>query len=730
MSSSSSSSADSATVAYNFSIVAVQAEDGQSVDYDVFFFTEKSKKLMCVRVTNVYLHFLLHRIPGLTIEQTKRYVEEAIANIKFDKLTLDFKIEIVTNLRDSCYTNLDTKNPEYVKIYSKNPYLLRVLIDRLQSKLILYYQYLNIDRLDEFDKLFVRNTETPFRNTFYSANSSKVAYEFSKIFSIPFVGWNKISLDKLEKENKTYSAGSYLSPNMRKVEKTYIISANVEPDYHNKEVFKYFHSWKVPADYKQNEMNNITLMGYDIETYNKNAIPNPSNPNQYIFCVGFSFFKLTNPKPYKRFCILSKDMKMDEKIKDKLEEVDLKKWMYKDCINDTGKTHVYIVREEYKPDEKDILYKNKDFEHYLKEYDPSIDFTTYICVPNEEELIRTFLKISIKEVPHIILTFNGWNFDSIWIKSRLDKYKLFDLGLELYSIYDVGELSDDKCKNAKVLQNYLPKWKKFPFKLEGKLQLSDNYAMRTPVFQSMDVYKIILKADAKKFSQSGKLDYMLEQYHINNPFNGKPLSKTGLSITEMFNCWDENKEFYEIGKYCSQDAWICTTLIVERVVIIDKLAMASVTMTSLEDSIYLADGHRVSVLNSYYGYHNNFAYMDEGFAKRKEIIDKNWALDENYKIRGLGQKTFDSRTVIGGAVANYHCWRGVGVVAADYSAQYPAQFRSCNVASNTFVDKEMIEHPEKFGLELVEKVQISDMYIVGEQDKRNIYYFKHVDKKQ
>ena len=686
-------------VAYNYAIVPVPDEETPTFSFDVFFFTNESSLMSCVRISNVYLHFLLHRLPGLTIEQTQRYLE---VSFHIDTNS-DLKYEIVRNLRDSCYNNLDGKPSEYIKIYSTNPSLLRDLYLNISKELVSYYDFIDISLLDAFDKLFIKNTETPFRNTFYSTNKTRIQYEFSKLFGIPFVGFNKIEINKLQEDKS-----NYLKPVSSKVNKLYILDANQGEEFHNLEVNKYFHQWTVPLDYKSLEMNKIKLMSYDIETYNKNANPDHEKDNQYIFCIGFSFFKLMEPKPIKRYCIMSKDMGLDKESKDIMEKIIVPKEL-KSLIPDSA--ILYKVENEYPPDESCK-------EEYVKSYDPKTDYTIYISVKNEEELVKTFMNIANSENPSIILQFNGWNFDCIWIKSRLEKYGLLDDLLKLYSVYDIDEIKHYMEKN-KSLDALLPKWRKFPFKLEGKLQFQDNFAIRSPVIQSIDVYKIILKADAKKFSQSGKLDYMLEQYHINNPYNGKPLSKTGLSIHDMFEAWDRNEKFYEIGKYCLQDGWICATLIIERVVIIDKFAMATSTMTSFEDSIYLADGHRVSVLNGYYGYRNGFAYMDEGDPNRMDWIEKNGMESDKSKTKMLGNKYFDTRTVIGGAVRNYHCWRGVGVVAADFSAQYPAQFRSCNIASNTFIDPEMIKNPQDYGLTIVKDVEIEDMY-----GKRHVYFIK------
>lgn len=702
------------TIAYNFAIVPIPAEDKTSlnsdvegnkrtrrsdrvdeVNFDVYFFTKETKKLNVLRIQNVYLSFFVHRIPGWTIQQTMRFTENCARGVR----EADFIYEYRTDLRDSCYTILGAKPFEYVEIFSKSPSKLKKLLALMSSELLGYYRYINVNSLDNADKVILRQTETPFRNTAHSTSLKDSCYWFSRTFSIPFVGFNQIDLSShLVKEYK----GEYLFPNENKVENVYYMQANDSDEYYNKNIEKVFKKWDVPLGYDAQEMNQIIIASYDIETYNRNELPSFRSLHQYIFNIGLSFFYLQQSKPFVRYSIITKDMKLDDTIKDrliKLKDKDVP------VIGQYEDTFAYRVEKEYSDD------------------DPG---SIYISVPDEKTLINVFIDMLNHYSPHIISQFNGWGFDCQWINSRVTRESfgkdLESRYLQVYSTYNIRDLKEDLDK----FQHLMPKYRSFDVKLEGKVKKSDkkekeNYTVRALVIQSLDVMKLLMKADAKRFSQNWKLDYMLDSYHIKNPYNKRPLSKSGLSIQRMFELWDEDKGLYEIALYCMQDAWVCTTMLIERSNIIDKLAMSTITFTSFEDSIYRADGHRVSCLNAYYGWWYGFAYMDEGYEHRQRIKDENWKLDDDKKLTGLGYKHFDARKVMGGAVRNVHSRRCTGVVAADFSSMYPSQYRSGNVASSTHIDNEIVENPECFGLELVKKARIVDMF--GE---RNVFYLKKI----
>lgn len=684
---------------YNYNIIPLQ-DNEKKLMFDIFYFEKGNSKLNCLRITDIYSSFLVHRLPDLTIDQTLKYIQK-IANDSIKGH--DFKFKIVDNLKDLAFCNMKIKNFEYVEIFSRIPYHLKLLHEKLYEKLMNYYKHLHYESLNDFDKLFVRNTETPFRFTSYSTQLERSKYWFAAKFGIPFVGYMDIDQSKIKLSQQTY-----LIPDNNKCDKCYIVQANLINEFDNSYLSSVIkpHNSDIPTD--NSEINNLSIASYDIETYNKDMVINKEDPNQYIFCIGLAFFTLMNSKPIKRYLIISKDLQGSNDKPSNLIPISPKEYNLLSLKSFAKKPiKFYICENEY----SEI---NEDYE--------KIDKTIYICVNDEIDLIRMFVELLSLNNPHVISGFNNYSFDDSWIFSRISKKEKFGEDtlmkyLQVFSIYNVEKLIELKYNSL------IPQFKKFAIKMEGKVQDTDNYTIRSHYTQSIDIMKIMKKADPKRFSQRYKLDYMLEVYHIQNPFNNKPLSKSGLTIREMFDNWDKETNLYEIAFYCMQDSWICTTMIIARNSLIDKLAIANITYTSFEDSLFLADGHRISCLTNYYGYKNNYAIMDEGYKKRSDKIKNNNEYeiyeDPEYDY-GLGMKKFDDHTIIGGAVRVCKSVRHTGIVSSDYNSMYPSQYRSQNFSTSCDVDADIINNPEKYGLKLVLKKEANDMF-----GPVNIYYMKY-----
>ena len=677
------------TIAYNYSIVTIpDPQDNSNVAFDVYYFDEANSKMSCVRVLNVYLSFLVHRIPGWTIEQTARFIESRAHRISDDDIVCEYR----DDLKDASYTILETKPFEYVEVFSRSPSRLKQLEDMLEKDIEAYYAELNYKSLDVYDRIIIRQTETPFRNTAQTTVFNKAAYWFSREFNVPFVGFIEIHVDKLDEYK-----GDYLKLDERKIEKTYILNANDADEFHNENVRAIFKEWSMPTGYKANQMNKITVASYDIETYNKGENPSEHSLKQYIFCIGLGFFHLMENRPFIRYCLISADISTDPEVKDRIKPFNL-------SIETDIEFKAYLITDEYLPYKKEA-------------YVPDIG-TIYICVKNESELINVYVDLLLHHSPHLINGFNNFAFDDVWIYSRASRKRysstLLNRYLQVFSTYDVRELETRKISSV------MPKYQSFSLKMEGKERGDGTFTVRAPVIQVIDVMKMLQKADAKRFSQQWKLDYMLETYHIKNPYNQAPLKKTGLSIGKMFEYWDKREHLYEIALYCTQDAWICGTLIIERSTVIDKLSMSNVTHTAFSDSIYHADGMRVSCTRACYGKMKGFAVMDEPYKYRDSMKNDNWKLEENEQSRGIGMKQFDTRGYIGGAVRNKHSRRSCLIVAGDFSAQYPSQYRAGNIASCTNVDRDIIENPETYGIDWVHVSNIVDTY-----GPRRVFYGKY-----
>jgi DNA polymerase elongation subunit (family B) len=278
----------------------------------------------------------------------------------------------------------------------------------------------------------------------------------------------------------------------------------------------------------------------------------------------------------------------------------------------------------------------------------------------------------------------------------MNRYGLTDDYLQTFTSYPLSEAQP-------WFNPFTPKFTKFNLKIDNE-QYENNQTVRAPLVQNLDVYKIILKEDPKRFTQYGRgnLNSMLDAYRIKNPYNQSPLQKTDMKIATMFQLWEESKDIYKIALYCRQDAWICGTLLNSKNKITDFIESALITNTTVSDAIYKADGFRVSLSILAYAYKLNFAYMDMPGPFRHDSTEI------------LGAKTFDKRTIIGGAVRNIAAGRHPFVIALDFASQYPSQKEGSNIDSSSCVDSDIIANPDKYNLKITKRIKINDMY--GERE--------------
>jgi DNA polymerase elongation subunit (family B) len=425
-------------------------------------------------------------------------------------------------------------------------------------------------------------------------------------------------------------------------------------------------------DFKQN----MTLMSYDIETYTRSNM-NPNDKSNYIFAIGCGFFNLTNNIPRRSVCIVSKDFdKLPENVE--IEKITL---FDKKCYK--------IIVPHQQTESKDI--------------------GEYIITENEKELLKTFINVLKFERPQIITGFNTYGFDDEFVYKRMKLHKLDEEYLQTYSCYDLNVMKEESW-----FKQFAPKYEEeIPLKIDNNIK-RDNKTVKAWSVITTDVYKLILKEDPKRFTQYGRgnLDTMLEVYKIKNPFTGAQLSKTDMKIQEMFRLWDNNEDIYRIALYCRQDAWVTGTLLINRSKLGDLIEMANFSHTLFSDSIYRADGVRVNNSTIAYAYSEKFALKDDPYKNRSKLM-KGETEDK------LGGKTYDPRNIMGGAVKNLQPGRHGFVVALDLSSAYPSAKEGSSIDSSSRIDEDIIKNPSKYGLKMLWKQEIVDMY-----GKREIFGIK------
>ena len=622
--------------------------------WDIFYVNEDSITINCIRIYNVELSLLLARLPGLHNWQFAQYI----------KLKLpDAKIKYRNDLKESEFFYFE-RNRLYAEVFNNNPKALMLYKKVLHDELKSYYKRIDTNRLNPKDRIFYDNSETPFRFTMTTTSLSNTVYNLSTKYNIPLIGGAQVDTKIL---TKSYPR-----------EYTPIINGTIRGlDFRELINNKSF--------IRNNEINfqkNMRLLAYDIETYTPDGPrSDPSKKEHEIFCIGIGIFALDTQAPIESICIISKDF-------DKLPD-------------------------NYKC-EKTIFLDRKTIVIY-NEYDSGLenDVAKYVICKNEKDLLECYCDVLDHYNPQIITGFNTYGFDDRFMYKRYEVYNMTDRYLQCFSYYDLDELSD-----VQWYKQFAPAYKEgIVLKIDGKMR-RDNATVQSWNVMNTDVYKIMLKEDAKRFTQQGygNLNTMLNVYKVVNPFNNEPLSKTDMSINDMFRNWKAGTNIYEIALYCRQDAWISGTLIIKRSKFGDMIELANMSYTSLRDALFKADGMRVNMRIIAEAYSQGYALKDEKSDERMDMMEGKEGIIE------LGGKHFDPRTIVGGAVRNLHPGLNKFVTALDFSSMYPSQKESNMADSSSRVSQDIINNPEKYGLKIVKDLVIEDMY-----GKRRIIYFKKID---
>ena len=659
-----------------------------SLIWDIYYLTSNSHELHCLRIFNIQLSFLVARLPSLSLSQFEKYMSQ---------YTSTLHTEIRNDLAESSYFNFG-RNREYLEIFSKNPQTLLSIYNKLNSVLTTFYSRItDPSRLSPDDELFYRNTETPFRYTESTTRLSNTIYNLSTKYNIPLIGGAQL--------RTKYLTSNYPDDYLPNINPFNIhgLDAQTTSKWNYSTVNANINNC-LTKDESVDFKCNMRMLSYDIETYNPDGNLDPNIEDYYIFALGIGIFNLNDRKPLERLCIISKPFESIPKHVDSNHQLKCKYdtfYNYRSCIV----YNEYVSNDDENDDKQDD--KQSD-----KTNDKPIDKTTYIFTKNEKELLSAFIDILTEYKPQIITGFNTFGFDDNYIYTRMTLHSLDQEYLQTFTYYDILDPTCSIQRN-KWFTPFMPKFRQFTLKIDNEPK-TDNNSVRAWLVLNVDVYKLMLKEDPKRFTQYGRgnLDSMLEAYSIKNPYSNSPLAKTGLKIPEMYRRWEHNENIYSIALYCCQDAWITGTLLISRSKLADLIEMSFISNTSLADSIYHADGTRVANSLLRYAYEEKFALMDTPFVNRHEAShDKN--------VITLGGKKYDHRTIVGGQVRNIHAGRQWFVVALDYSSMYPANKEATNVDSSSRVDSDMIMHPDKYGIKIVRRLDINDMY-----GKREIYYVK------
>ena len=546
-------------------------------------FNKPNDTLSILRLYNFEMEFMLHKLPGQTEGEFKEFIENQL-----EKHT-SIKVEYTEELIEAGYFSFG--EPHLYAIFkSTSLNKLKMFYNCLLKSVRLYYESIHtkLHSMSSWDKLFLNETESPFRYT-KCLNIKEVKYYLSTKYKIPCVGGFEINIS--EKDKKLIKKGNKLdlseySPKIYDENRYEIFTLNCSEN-------RIFKNFKQNPDI--NGVKYLSIMSYDIETYTQQEdLP---EKDKVIMCIGLSMFTLLDQKPVWKKCLSIKDF-------------------------DTKDLENQNISFDIIP--------GKSFERKIIVDDENGE-TEYIIFKDEKSMLLYFVKQLILYKPTFFNGFNSFGFDNPYVESRIKLYKkecpeLNIYMMQAYSCYDYEDLIakfnslNDNKKRFWDYKHLIPEYKDMiGIKFDGEINTNNAFWIGTSTI-STDTYKFMLMANAKLFSQEGRgnLDTMLEVKKVKNPFTGKPLSKTGLSYAEMYDRWDNNYDIYSVLKYCMFDAFICTSLLIKTMDIYDKIEMANLVNINIYDTMFRAVTTKVENIIREYAYKNNFAVMDAIVPNQRE----------------------------------------------------------------------------------------------------------------
>lgn len=619
---------------------------------DLYWYHSDDNDLHCTRLFNITYSFYLIKLPTMSDDTFKRYCS-AYTNQYI-------RVQFHEGLVDTSYYAF-RNNRLTAEFMSYRTSKLNETLQQLEHDVKIWYSRIDKDELSGHELLFFNNTEHPFRMCTLGVSLNKAHYYISTRYNIPLIGGAKLDTSRLSIKYPQTSLPNGVI--MSGIDCSQVTLSDV-----------------IVPDSTVNMINKMTIMAYDIETYGTvGEDPDPHQPQNDIICIGVSLFHTMESKPYRRLCIQSHPMFDVDEYKVNSRAIDSKgiKYNQDTIICDTFSATKYDVYGEY----------------------PNDDIPTeYICTPDEETLLRYYIKLISDVRPQIITGFNSYNFDDNYVYVRCVRYKLDDMFLQAHSPYDITKFMKDSPQ--------IPIFKKFVNKNTGKY---DGATLFSPMVCYIDTRRLLLVENDKRFSgpNASTLNAMLSFYRTKNPYTGEISKKIDMNIAEMFQLWERKVKLYEINKYCMQDAMITGTLLIERYKVIDLITLASLSHTTMTDSVYQSTNIRV--LHQMLGYSNRLGFIQ---------LDKVIGDRRNGDI--MGDRLMLTLVIVGGDVRIGVQGRVWCITAQDFAAMYPSQKEGSNIDQSSFVDPDVIAHPEKYGLTLIYVKELDDAY-----GKRKQYRFRN-----
>ncbi len=338
--------------------------------------------------------------------------------------------------------------------------------------------------------------------------------------------------------------------------------------------------------------------------------------------------------------------------------------------------------------------------------EPHKDYCT-VNYPSDKEAIGILIWAYMLDMMYcdIVCDFNGQQFDINYINERSKQLNINDQLEFLLSRYN---LNKKKYMNNKISKNeisrYLCKIQSSSAKGEYGKMIKDLTVLQTPGRLFIDVMLFIKRLDPKGCDGLGAstLSGMCKRYNIKDIRNPElQADKTGLTYNEMFNIYysNDNNKKQLINTY--NDGDVCATLALFEGYKIYSMLMenAFIGQYTIEDAALRAGGKMTEI-----------RYLNSAFEHGYLLQDvKNVCINRNKRI-------------VAGLVAVEHPGMHENVTGLDFNSMYPSINIGYNILPQCRVNGIIIEYPELYGYECLEKTEINDY--LGERFK---YKLKHIE---
>jgi len=375
---------------------------------------------------------------------------------------------------------------------------------------------------------------------------------------------------------------------------------------------------------------------------------------------------------------------------------------------------------------------DKKLEKYLDDYKKI--FYNHI---NEKNLILLYYKLIGLINPLLIFQYNGYKFDN---KVMFERSK--DLGI-LKQVYENYSIINHNSNTYHLMPKFIMK----ELKKSGQ-QEKGNYFLS---------YKYRIDADIMDYLMNNP--FLAPKYRDNGGFSlknvcllsnlkdetGEPVGKYDLPYLKMWECLSKG-DLHEINHYCIIDCK-CTLILAQSLNYnLFKMKYAQINCVSFTDSNMKADSMKVEqlILKSCISvnrepYDSRLIYspfdekedinIDENeikedfltyYEEKKEIFNKKKLTPDNYdyepytqilkkdiKYERYAKSVFGK--IMGGHVECLKPGLSQGILALDYSGQYPAQYLSKNIWCDSKIPNSLIENPEGL-FEITDSMDIEDCY--------------------